>query len=521
MKAEFFGHACLKLRVGSGPAVLTDPWFSPRGAFFGSWFQFPENAPLLDAALEGVTAICVSHHHADHLDRSTLRHACERAPGLTIHVPQYQTTWFARRLSRVLPEIRSRIVEHPAYEPFPTDDGVSVFFVPEESPEYIDSAIVYTAGDSSVVDLNDARLTRDQLVRIRAMVGEVDILALQGSGASEYPINYSYAEADMRARSVEKRRAKLEHCLRIIDVLEPRRVLFFAGPPVFLDEALSRFNARSELSVFPDQLDIVRAVERDRPDIAARTVFVLPGEELDDARLWSATDLSSPRLHPYLDKDAYIADYAKRRSGIAPFEAGEVPDDVVVMAHLELLVRMSPAACRAIGGDVTFIIKGGAAERAFTVDFEHRRVFPGQSAAPLYVLTVPASCFNAVVEETATWDDVFLSFRMTFDERTDRFVAMLKTLLKYPDLELLRATQAYDAAFGTEGSDTPMIDVSCGERRFRIQRFCPHAGGDLQHHARVDDDGTITCLAHRFRFDLETGECLTASRYRLKVAPAP
>lgn len=97
-KSIFYGHACLKQSSSDATAVLMDPWFSRSGAFFGSWFQFPENTPFLDEALEGVTDICVSHNHADHFDPSFLRYAFASNPSIQLHIPKYVTQWFLRRV---------------------------------------------------------------------------------------------------------------------------------------------------------------------------------------------------------------------------------------------------------------------------------------------------------------------------------------------------------------------------------------------------------------------------------------
>lgn len=518
MKAIFFGHACLKVYDRSGKAVLMDPWFARHGAFFGSWFQFPENTFLLDEALQDVTDICVSHNHADHLDPTVLQQAWAENPAITLHVPRYQTRWFAKRLAHLLPDRQDRICQHGAYERFRVAGESCMFFVPEDSPGAVDAAMVCLADGQSLINLNDSRLHADQLLQIRQMTQTVDFLALQGSGASEYPISYTYTATELETRSVQKRRAKLEHCREIIDLIHPNRVLFFAGPPVFLAPELRRFNTQGAASIFLDQFDIAQEMARDRPDIAARTLFLLPGETLQDGSLWPHTDLTSPRLLPYTQKDAYIAAYAERRHDVSAFVWGEPADDIVLLEYFQHMATLSPYMAECIQGDICFVIEGQTTRKVFTVDFVARRARQGLSAQPLYVLTAPAACMQAVLAGSATWDDVFLSLRMTFDERTERFVAHFKTLLRYMDAELFAQLEQYEKRLSGVAEDLPMIEVTCGGETFRIQRRCPHAGTDLEHHGRVNADGTITCLAHRFCFDLRTGECTNVHGYQLPVA---
>jgi len=517
VRVNFYGHACLKV-WGERGAVLLDPWLAREGAF-GSWFQFPENSPLADEALRDVSDICISHHHNDHLDPISLRRACALNPSLTLHVPRYPTPWFIRRARRLLGGVEERIVEHSAWEPFSTAAGVVVFFVPEESPASVDSAIICRAEGRSLINLNDSRLNSDQLQRIRATAERADFLTLQGSGASEYPINYTYPPEEMRARSLRKRRDKFDLCKEIIRLLQPERVLFFAGPPVFLDPALSHLRHGAGSLVFPDQLEILSELERDCPDVTDRAFFLLPGEELCERFLWKVLDRDAERLEPYTRKEKYLAAYAERRKDLQAFDPGEPPDEDSLLAYFRAMATLSPYLADAIGGEFTFVVKGRTREAVFTVDFAAGAARRGASPNPLYVLSAPASSVSSVLAGRHTWDDVFLSFRMSFDERTSRFIAQFKTLLRYMDAELFTELERYERRLRGEESSTPMIEVECAGEKFRIQRHCPHAGSDLEHHGRVDGDATITCLAHRFRFDLRTGECRNASRYRLKVDP--
>lgn len=60
------GHAGLELEH-RGARVQIDPWFSPEGAFQGSWFQWPDNGHLIDR-LAPPNAVVISHEHLDHVD---------------------------------------------------------------------------------------------------------------------------------------------------------------------------------------------------------------------------------------------------------------------------------------------------------------------------------------------------------------------------------------------------------------------------------------------------------------------
>jgi L-ascorbate metabolism protein UlaG (beta-lactamase superfamily) len=62
-----FGHSCLLVEEGRA-RVLLDP------GSFSEGFE----------ALEGLTAVCVTHQHTDHLDRDRLRALLDRNPGVRV-----------------------------------------------------------------------------------------------------------------------------------------------------------------------------------------------------------------------------------------------------------------------------------------------------------------------------------------------------------------------------------------------------------------------------------------------------
>lgn len=517
MKTTFFGHACLRFETNQD-AILVDPWFTREGAFFRSWFQYPENSPLRDDAFAGVKEILVSHNHADHFDPETLNWALEADPERRVHIARFATSWFRDYAEARLPDFRDRIVEHDAWTPFSVGD-LECFFVPEESPGLIDSAIIVRDDEHRFVNLNDARLNTDQMQRIHKTLRGVTHVGLQGSGASEYPINYRYSDEDMRTRRVEKREIKLRSCAKTVDLLDAERVLFFAGPPCFVDPHLEAYNDDSETSVFPHQWDILKFIRSERPDIARRSYFVNPGDALEEERLLPQLAEDDPRLDPWKNRVDYMLAYRERREDVA-FEAlyAEDPDEELLTPHFEFMAGLSSYMAEKIGGTLDFRVQGPHREARYCVDFSSGRMSREGGHDPLYRLEVPAALAHAVARKEATWDDAFLSLRMTFDELTDRFVAHFKTLLKYMDDTLFDALENYEKSLDAPSEDT--IEVTCGARRYAIQRHCPHAGVDLEQHGEVDEKtGAIVCTAHRFIFDLTTGQCRNVKNYRIETKP--
>ena len=67
MRLTKFGHSCLLVEEG-GARVLLDP-----GSFSDGFER-----------LEGLTAVCVTHQHADHLDTGRVRQVLDRNPGVRV-----------------------------------------------------------------------------------------------------------------------------------------------------------------------------------------------------------------------------------------------------------------------------------------------------------------------------------------------------------------------------------------------------------------------------------------------------
>jgi len=63
-----------------------------------------------------------------------------------------------------------------------------------------------------------------------------------------------------------------------------------------------------------------------------------------------------------------------------------------------------------------------------------------------------------------------------------------------------------------EGVDEP--DIQIGD--YVVQRRCPHRKADLEAFGEIDGCEFV-CTLHGWRFDLESGQCLTASDLPLRI----
>jgi len=150
MRITKFGHACVRIEH-DGRALVIDP---------GSFTE--------REALDGATAVLVTHEHADHIDLDHLR--ATDAPIFTIDAVAKQVD--------AAPEVRERVTVVGPGESF--DAGLPVTAVGEwhaviheELPRFYNSGYVVTAGDTTVYHPGDSFTTPGQ---------DVDVLLAPVSG---------------------------------------------------------------------------------------------------------------------------------------------------------------------------------------------------------------------------------------------------------------------------------------------------------------------------------------------------
>ncbi|MGH2572755.1 MAG: Rieske 2Fe-2S domain-containing protein [Actinomycetota bacterium] len=510
MKVASLGHAGLRVETARA-TLLIDPWFSPEGAFQASWFQYPDNSHLLEPELFSPTAILISQGRMDHFDPWFLARVPATVP---VVVPRYPSSALRRKieLAGAWP-----VVEVAAWKPCEVAEGVTVFFVPEDSPMNHDSAIVLMAGERTLLNLNDARLSPLQLRTIRERAGGViDVFAFQGAGASWYPMCYRYDNERKREKAHQKRLAKLSYVARSIGVLAPVTAVPFAGPPCFLDPEIFQRNAEMDGGILPDQEQVAGWLRGRGLDNVA---VLLPGDVWDveaEAKepdpVWDG--FSFEERWPYLE--AYAA---RRRPQVKAVRARfPQPDDRLwdeFQEYFQRLLGMSPYFNRKIGMRVGFEVTGPGGG-SWAVDFGDgcQAVLPELGDCG-YVFTMASRWLRPILREEVPWEDFLLSLRFEAQRSPDVPNDHLLGLLKYADQDSLAAVERFETSMASE----QRITVHAAGQAYSVARYCPHAGNDLEETGDVLPGGVLRCLAHHYEFDLATGRCLNGSGLTLDVEP--
>jgi UDP-MurNAc hydroxylase len=500
MQITSLGHAGLKVKTPEA-TVLIDPWFCPEGAFLASWFQYPDNQHLLEPSLFQPTAIVISHEHFDHLDPWFLAQVPSTTP---IIVPRYPSSSVRQKLAAAGIH---QIVEAEPWQEIQLVDDLVVFFVPEESPMNHDAAIVVTHAAKTLLNLNDARLSPSQLRSIRTKVGgSVDLLTLQGAGASWYPMCYDYPIKQQRSLSQRKRMAKLKYVASVINVIEPKVAIPFAGPPCFLDDDLRSHNTEMQDGIFPDLQQVIGWLTEQG---FTQTQLLLPGDR------WNLTTRSKTadptwQNFSFHDRQAYLETYAQRRAVFIAAVRDRHPEPTDSLWHdfqtyFEALLQMSAYFNQRIDMRIGFEILGAGGGQ-WAVDFRSgsEGVFDELGDCQ-YGYQFESRWLPPLLSGKLPWEDFFLSLRFKAWRNPDVYNDYLLGLLKFAHLEALKAVEAYETSFDAQ----EQMLLHADGKGYQVQRRCPHAGVDLLEAGEVLPGRVLRCLGHHYEFDLATGKCLT------------
>jgi UDP-MurNAc hydroxylase len=516
MKATSLGHAGILVETRQA-TIVCDPWFLP--AFFGSWFPFPRNDRLPERVLDAIEHpdyLYISHLHADHLDEPWLaNHIDRRTPVL---LPGFPTREMERRIRGLG---FTEIIRTDSAQVLDLGDGLQVAIHVETSitdGPGGDSALMISDGECRLVDQNDCRTNNlDEL----AGHGPIDLHWLQYSGAIWYPMVYEETPERMRELVDLKVDSQFTRAIRYVEALGARYVVPSAGPPCFLDPELFGLNmiTGDELSIFADQPEFLR-----RLAAAGRTngLDIIPGTTIE------VTPESMTLTHPFAD-DEVAAIYADKRRYLQAYQAdwmpwldehkagwhGETPDLLDTLRNWwEPLLRMAPTLRQAVGAGC--LLQAG--DLAVHIDFPAGtvRAWAGEPYSFRFDIARPLVETVAAARAVDWSDKLFLSLRFSA-WREGAFNEYLYNFFKSLSVERMRRAEAEAIRKLAPPDDTTLQEIELGG--YLVERYCPHRNADLSVFGEVEGE-TLVCTLHGWKFDLETGACLTAADRKLRVRRA-
>jgi UDP-MurNAc hydroxylase len=515
MRATSIGHAGILIETDAG-SILCDPWFMP--AFFGSWFVFPRNDQLDDDLLERIESadfLYVTHLHADHHDEPWLRTHLRR--DIPILLPGYPTREQQRTLAALGFTEFVRTVDGEELEIAP---GLTVAIHTEVSitdGPGGDSAMVVSDGVSRLVNQNDCRTT--DLAALRAH-GPVDLHWLQYSGAIWYPMVYDVPDDQKRAMCRAKVDSQFARAMRYVEAIDARAVVPSAGPPAFLDDDLWHLNmiTGDELSIFPDQRSFLA-----RLDAAGRHgILAIPGTTIDVSP--AELEVNHPIAEAdvaaiFDDKESYLRRYQDDwKQWLADLKASWSPPTTDLLATLrdwwEPLLRMAPTLRSAVGANCLF----RAGELEVVIDFPAGEVRAHAGEPYAFRFDIPRELVETVAAQRAVdWSNsLFLSARFRAWREGD-FNEYLYNFFKSLSVERMRRTEA-EALRKLHPPTETEPEIELGD--YVVQRRCPHRNADLTVFGEIESGpggDQLVCTLHGWRFDCESGRCLTADDHPLRI----
>jgi UDP-MurNAc hydroxylase len=487
MKVNFFGHNCFLLE-GKNVIVVTDPWLTNKGAFFGSWYQWPINHHLKGQLIERLdtsteTILYISHEHQDHFDKETLQ---DIQPYINLCIiPEYEDKFLYNEMLGLGYEVTELPDKFKHY--FNNDDYLELMIV--ETGVNHDSASLIHIDDENFLNQNDCKIF-DRLVYLENL--KIDYYAVQFSGATWHPICYQLTDSEKVSISKKRVMAKLVAVRNAIKLIKPKYYLPSAGPAIFpfLEESLSLgidniFIHQPEMNTF------LKSVETE-------IVYLKPGEQIKNIN--TTKPIEPPK----------VADLkAIKKEFSCEFE--NITDDDFNVEKLLDEVRKRIEQIKDIKFGHCPIILFDWKEHGLEIDLKQGKIelvdFSAYQMPNSYMMiSASKAYFSLMSNPVYRWQDIALSLRVSVQRKPD----MLNTFVNifvFSDRSNIRS--GFTTTLDIKDERIVIINPQNG-KNYEVNRYCPHTGADLKD-ARIDDYGNLICPRHSWQFNLENeGKCTTA-----------
>ena len=488
MKIKFYGHNCYFLE-GKSANILTDPWLSNSGAYFGSWFQWPTNYHCMPNLLNEIQKdkknfLFISHEHQDHFDKKTLN---EIRPYIeTCIIPKYHDSFLRNQITKM----GYKVIELNDHEKYYISEKDFIELMIVDTGVNHDSAATICIDKKIFLNQNDCKIF-DRLIYFEKM--NVDYYAVQFSGATGHPVCHSIKEEEKKIISNKKVLAKLISVRNAISLIKPKYYLPSAGPAIFpfLDPSLSF----GEDNIFTHQPKI----EGFFSNLDTQLVFMRPGEDFEGSlnnppinpptieELMNLKDSLSCSFFKYKDSDLNISALKEqiklRLDQIKDIKFSKCPLFFFKWGKQGLKIDLNKGSIEDIDIEINNL----------------KRDYVCIEALPGY--------FNLMANPNFRWQDIYLSLRATIHRNPDVFNTFINIFL-FSDVSNIR--EGFKTTLSINDERILIVNPHNG-KNFEINRFCPHNGGDLKN-AKIDEKNNLICPRHSWMFDLENGgRCKTAN----------
>lgn len=471
----FWGHNCFLIET-ENEALLIDPWLNNRGAFYGSWHQWPPNGHLREAVRQRCARkalnIFITHEHQDHFDKESLYALADHA-NCTIFIPAYRDKFLLDTL---------RGMKLPTVELTEADligTGIQFRIFIDDSSINHDSAIFVRTESFTFFNQNDCKIF-DRLPMLKKELGDLDYYSVQFSGANWHPACFDMTETQRRTIAKQKSYSKLHNVLGGIKALAPRFYVPAAGPAFFpfLDPALNQ--GTGTIFIHQDELDSFLSRKGVR-----NILYPRPGDQIGEhtdrtpIKGPAPEDIARYRVS-HTDVWAEVADtFSKERFAH------------VLQRRLGLISEMAlPPETPSL-----VFVWGPDARDCLMVDLVGKQLLdPRRPAPPCLVITASTKYFSLMCGDER-WQDVVLSLQGQVLRLPDIYNTVANIFL-FADEANLAESLKHSLNLSKE-----RILIEHMGQKYEINRYCPHQGGDLAY-AIIDEQMALICPRHSWKFDL-------------------
>jgi len=120
-----------------------------------------------------------------------------------------------------------------------------------------------------------------------------------------------------------------------------------------------------------------------------------------------------------------------------------------------------------------------------------------------YKLEFDSRLLKLILDRKLTWEQLLLSIRFKATRNPDIYNEALIVFLRFADANSYKAYELYETH--KDFSDTFLLEHE--GKKYEVQRYCPHAMGDLSKGRIID--GCIVCPNHGWTFSIKDGQCVS------------
>ena len=509
LRAIFLGHAGLFLSYGS-VSILMDPWFSDKGAFLGSWRQWPRNdhVPSVHPEILNPSHLWISHEHPDHFDADFLQSVNKSATVLSPRFP-------SPRLKLHLQDLGfSRFVSLDHTEQVALSDQVLATMLMEYPAFTEHSSLHIQAGGIGILHNSDTSFSPDETAELSGFLS-TDLYVGQYSITSPFPDVMDWSEEDKQPHRIKHLEWAMDRFATSVRGFRASHAIPCAGPAVI---ALTQGEDPLQLAAIIDpdggynSERLFNTLSRETGSCVHH--YLEPGQDFS----WSYGEKPVFAEACHWNEGQRALEYREIAAAAEFRDASEAPDWQELLGAQRSLLQRMIQYCPAVFAelDVFWILEFSDHARGLMIDLSGNtpRLEEVDTA---HVAVAPESAFWRLRVDSGIWLD-FLKSRIVFDEisysrrytvsqsETGFDPTLIELLRASHDDRLLRALNSFQI-----DNDRNVISVQWKGCEYRIKALCPHLGLSLKG-CQPDENGIITCKGHGWRFDVVTGECVFGDR---------